>query len=68
MKQLINSVLIVCTLFPYITPSSAQLFGEPLDFQTNGSSYVELSGDNDFGKVSNFQNEFTFEAWIKSSL
>ena len=60
--------LTLLSIISILTCSSAnaQLFGESLDFTTNGNSYVQLSGDNDFGKVSNLQGEFTFEAWVLS--
>lgn len=66
MKSLIHLLLFGCYTFFFSHICSGQLYGESLDFKTNGNSYVQFSGDNDFGKVSNFQGEFTFEAWVLS--
>jgi len=56
--------MLLLLIISYQSINAQGLFGESLDFATNGNSYVQLSGDNDFGKVSNFQGEFTFEAWV----
>jgi len=62
LKSLKFAVLLLGVLISQI--AQAQLStGESLSFD-GSNDYVQLSGDNDFGKVTNFQENFTFEAWV----
>ncbi len=60
LSRTITPVLFFLFIFSY---THAQVTGKSLSFD-GVNDYIQLGGDNDFGAVTNFQSDFTFEAWV----
>ncbi len=59
----ITRLLVLASLFCIINSTNGQTTGKSLAFD-GVNDYIDLGGDNNFGTVSNFQGDFTFEAWV----
>ena len=64
-QQSITPFICIPLLILFSFNTNGQSVGSSLNFD-GVNDYVQLSGTNDFGAVSNFQNAFTFEAWVKN--
>lgn len=63
-STIVKQLILFSVYITFTNHGYRQIMGESLNFPPNSGPYVELSGASDFGKSSNFDHEFTFEAWI----